>query len=96
MIFAWVVAIPIGIVVAVKQNSIWDRVLSFVAFFGMSVPNFFLAFLMMYLALRTGWFPVGGNLLARLCELDPGAGSPTASTISSCRCSCWAWRGWRR
>ena len=30
MIFAWVVAIPIGIVVAVKQNSIWDRVLSFV------------------------------------------------------------------
>ena len=61
MIFAWAVAIPIGIVVAVKQNSIWDRVLSFVAFFGMSVPNFFLAFLMMYLALRTGWFPVGAT-----------------------------------
>ena len=66
MIFAWAVAIPIGIVVAVKQNSIWDRVLSFLAFFGMSVPNFFLAFLMMYLALRTGWFPVGGNFFARL------------------------------
>lgn len=61
MLFAWVVAIPIGIVVAVRQNSIWDRVLSFLAFFGMSVPNFFLAFLMMYLALRTGWFPVGGT-----------------------------------
>lgn len=61
MLFAWVVAIPIGIIVAVKQNSIWDRVLSFIAFFGMSVPNFFLAFLMMYLALRTGWFPVGGT-----------------------------------
>ncbi|HZO81561.1 MAG TPA: ABC transporter permease [Candidatus Binataceae bacterium] len=61
MLFAWLVAIPIGIVVAVRQNSIWDRVLSFLAFFGMSVPNFFLAFLMMYLALRTGWFPVGGT-----------------------------------
>src|SRR5713101_4099892 len=61
MIFAWAVAIPIGIVVAVKQNSIWDRVLSFVAFFGMSVPNFFLAFLMMFMALRTGWFPIGGT-----------------------------------
>ncbi len=61
MLFAWVVAIPIGIIVAVRQNSIWDRVLSFLAFFGMSVPNFFLAFLMMYLALRTGWFPVGGT-----------------------------------
>src|SRR5262249_22699002 len=34
MIFAWMLAIPIGIVVAVRQNSIWDRVLSFLAFFG--------------------------------------------------------------
>src|SRR6202049_4710199 len=61
MLFAWIIAIPIGIIVAVKQNSIWDRMLSFIAFFGMSVPNFFLAFLMMYLALRTGWFPVGAT-----------------------------------
>ena len=66
MIFAWVVAIPIGIVVAVRQNSIWDRVLSFVAFFGMSVPNFFLAFLMMYLALRSGSVPGRRNLFALL------------------------------
>src|SRR5258707_4643257 len=71
MIFAWAVAIPIGIVVAVKQNSIWDRVLSFVAFFGMSVPNFFLAFLMMYLALRTGWFPIGGTYSVDYATLDP-------------------------
>ncbi len=61
MLFAWALAIPIGIIVAVKQNSVWDRVLSFLAFLGMSAPNFFLAFLMMYLALRTGWFPVGGT-----------------------------------
>jgi peptide/nickel transport system permease protein len=61
MLFAWMLAIPIGIVVAVRQNSFWDRLLSFLAFFGMSIPNFFLAFLMIYLALRTGWFPVGGT-----------------------------------
>ena len=74
MLFSWMLAIPIGIVVAVKQNSISDRVLSFLAFFGMSVPNFFLAFLMMYLALRTGWFPVGGTFLARLRRAStPGA-----------------------
>jgi peptide/nickel transport system permease protein len=54
MIFSWLIAIPIGIIVAVKQNSIWDRVLSFLAFFGMSVPSFFLAFLAMYFALKTG------------------------------------------
>src|SRR5690242_15036851 len=32
MIFSWAIAIPIGIVVAVRQNSVWDRVLSFLAF----------------------------------------------------------------
>jgi peptide/nickel transport system permease protein len=69
MLFAWVVAIPIGIVVAVNQDSIWDRVLSFAAFFGMSVPNFFLAFLMMYLALQTGWFPVGGTYSVDYAQL---------------------------
>jgi peptide/nickel transport system permease protein len=38
-----------------------DRLLSFLTFLGMSVPNFFLAFLLMYLALRSGWFPIGGT-----------------------------------
>ncbi|HEY6395385.1 MAG TPA: ABC transporter permease [Candidatus Binataceae bacterium] len=70
MIFAWVIAIPIGIIVAVNQNSIWDRILSFFAFFGMSVPNFFLAFLMMYFALQTGWFPVGGTFSVDYATLD--------------------------
>jgi peptide/nickel transport system permease protein len=70
MLFAWIVAIPIGIVVAVNQDSIWDRVLSFLAFFGMSVPNFFLAFLMMYVALRSGWFPVGGTYSVDYAQLD--------------------------
>jgi peptide/nickel transport system permease protein len=79
MLFAWLIAIPIGIIVAVKQNSIWDRILSFLAFFGMSVPNFFLAFLMMYFALRCGPFldhylgwslPVGGTYSVDYPQLD--------------------------
>jgi peptide/nickel transport system permease protein len=69
MIFAWLIAIPIGIVVAVNQNSIWDRILSFLAFFGMSLPNFFLAFLMMYVALKTGWFPIGGTFSIDYAQL---------------------------
>src|SRR5689334_8932489 len=44
MMFTWMLAMPLGIIVAVKQNSVLDRVLSFVAFLGMSVPAFFLAF----------------------------------------------------
>jgi peptide/nickel transport system permease protein len=70
MVFTWALAIPIGIIVAVRQNSIWDRVLSFAAFFGMSLPNFFLAFLMMYVALRTGWFPIGGTVSVDYNSLD--------------------------
>src|ERR1700687_1016670 len=71
MFFSWAIAIPIGIIVAVNQNSIWDRVLSFLAFFGMSVPNFFLAFLMMYFALKTGWFPIGQTFSIDYATLDP-------------------------
>ncbi len=61
MLVTWTLAIPIGIYVALRPNSLSDRLLSFLAFFGMSLPSFFLAFLLMYLALRTGWFPIGGS-----------------------------------
>lgn len=61
MLVTWSLAIPIGIIVALRPNSITDRVLSFLAFFGMSLPSFFLAFLAMFAALRTGWFPIGGS-----------------------------------
>lgn len=61
LLFTWSLAIPIGILVALRPNSITDRLLSFLAFFGMSVPNFFLAFLLMYAALATNWFPIGGS-----------------------------------
>ena len=61
ILFAWSLAIPIGIAVAYWQNSLFDRILSFLAFFGMAIPNFFLAFLLLYFALKTGWFPIGGT-----------------------------------
>ncbi len=70
MLCSWMLAIPIGVIVAVRQNSILDRVLSFFAFLGMSVPSFFLAFLAMDFALRTGWFPVGGTFSPDYASLD--------------------------
>jgi peptide/nickel transport system permease protein len=70
MLFTYALAVPIGIIVAVRQNSILDRVLSFVSFLGMSVPAFFLAFLAMDFALRTGWFPVGGTYSPDYADLD--------------------------
>ena len=80
MILTWALAIPIGIVVAVRQNSMLDRTLSFLSFLGMSVPAFFLAFLANDFALRTGWFPVGGSFSPDYATL--GAWSKAADRIN--------------
>jgi peptide/nickel transport system permease protein len=73
MIFTWLLAIPLGIFVAVKQNSVLDRVLSFVAFLGMSVPAFFLAFLALDFAVWVNkpWLPVGGTFSPDYANLGP-------------------------
>lgn len=60
MVLSWCLAIPIGIYSAVHPYSRMDKMFSFCAFVGMSVPSFFLAFLLLYLASVTGWFPIGG------------------------------------
>jgi peptide/nickel transport system permease protein len=71
MFLSWALAIPIGIIVALRQNSILDRALSFLSFLGMSVPAFFLAFLAMDFALHTnGWLPVGGSFSPDYASLD--------------------------
>ena len=60
MVFTWMVAIPLGICAAVRQNTLWDRLFAFIAFFGMCMPGFFFCLLLLYLANMTGWFPIGG------------------------------------
>lgn len=66
----WMLAIPLGILVALRVHSWLDRSLSFAAFVCMSLPSFFLAFLLMYLALQTGWAPVGGTISVGYDQLD--------------------------
>ena len=59
-VVAWGLAIPLGIVSAVRQYSWVDKTSSFVAFLGLSIPELFFALLMMFFAAKTGLFPVGG------------------------------------
>jgi peptide/nickel transport system permease protein len=59
-IFTWVVAIPIGIFAAVKQYSIADYVITFLTFVGLAVPAFFLAMIIMYVALTKFGIRAGG------------------------------------
>lgn len=56
---AMIVAIPIGIISAVKQYSIFDQLSTTMAFIGFSVPSFFTGLLLMLIfAIKLGWFPI--------------------------------------
>jgi peptide/nickel transport system permease protein len=59
-VFTWTVAIPIGIFVAVKQYSIIDYAVTFITFIGLAVPPFFLALIIMYIALTRFGIRTGG------------------------------------
>jgi peptide/nickel transport system permease protein len=59
-IIAWGIAVPLGIIAAVKQGSWIDKLCSFIAFLGLSVPEVFLSLIMIVFAAETGWFPIGG------------------------------------
>lgn len=67
---AWGLAIPLGILSAVKRNSWIDRASSLFAFSGISIPGFFLALLAILFAQKTGWFPVGGMHRAYIDDLS--------------------------
>ena len=54
------VASALGIWAAVRQHSWVDRLLSLIAFVWLSIPEILSGLLLLMLAARTGWFPVGG------------------------------------
>ena len=49
MFLSWLVAIPIGIYSAVHQYSVADYILTLLGFLGLSVPNFFLALVLLFI-----------------------------------------------
>jgi ABC-type dipeptide/oligopeptide/nickel transport system permease subunit len=61
LLFAWCLAIPIGVLAAIYKDSIFDRISSMLAYAALSIPEFFLAILAVYFAAVTGIFPEGGR-----------------------------------
>lgn len=56
-----IIAIPLGIIAAVRQNTIFDSVSMIVSLIGISMPAFWMALmLMLFFSLKLGWFPVQG------------------------------------
>jgi peptide/nickel transport system permease protein len=60
LLFAWFLAIPLGVLAAIYQDSWFDRLSATLAYAALSLPEFFLALLAVWFAAQTGWFPLGG------------------------------------
>ena len=60
LVFVYIVSIPLGIVSAVKQYSVFDYTFTIVGFLGLSVPNFILALLVMYVFYKNFGISIGG------------------------------------
>ena len=60
LVFAWSIAIPLGVLSAIYKDSVFDKAVSALAYAALSVPEFFLALLFVFIAAQTGWFPLGG------------------------------------
>lgn len=61
ILFAWSIAIPLGVLAAIYKDSIFDRISALFAYAALSIPEFFLAILAVYFAAVTGIFPEGGR-----------------------------------
>lgn len=59
-VFSWSIAIPLGVLAAVYKDSIFDRISAALAYAALSIPEFFLALVLVFFAAQTGWFPLGG------------------------------------
>jgi peptide/nickel transport system permease protein len=60
-VLALAVAIPAGVMAAVRQRTWIDYVINFFAFAGFSLPSFWLALLLILLfSVELGWLPAGG------------------------------------
>ncbi len=61
MIIIYILALPVGILSAIKQYSVFDYVVTFVTFLGQAMPAFWLGLLLVYyVGLRVEWLPLTG------------------------------------
>ena len=55
------IAIPIGVLAAVRRNTAWDVLASSISLCGVSIPNFWLGIMLILLvSVRFGWLPASG------------------------------------
>ncbi len=69
-VVTWGLAIPLGVWAGMRQYSAIDKGLSLVAFLWLSVPEVLSGLLLLMMAARTGWFPIGGMRSLDYEDLD--------------------------
>lgn len=69
IVLTWTLAIPLGIWAAIHRNRFIDKFLSLGAFMGLSMPSFFLAMLLLYVASQGNLLPLGGMRSATYDQL---------------------------
>ncbi|MFZ5918661.1 MAG: ABC transporter permease [Chloroflexota bacterium] len=63
LFFGLLIAVPVGILSAVRQNSLLDRLSMAGAFLGISMPSFWLGIiLILFFSVRLHWLPVQGRI----------------------------------
>ncbi len=68
------IAIPLGVLSAVHQNSWFDRATTIFVFVGFATPSFWLALiLMIFFGIHLGWLPISGLRSLNYEYLAPGA-----------------------
>ncbi len=74
MLLILAVAIPLGVLSAVHQDSWFDRAVSVFVFVGFAIPTFWLALLLMiFFGVDLGWLPISGIRSLNHEYLAPGA-----------------------
>ena len=75
LLVAWGMSIPFGVIAATRQYRWPDQLISVLAFVGLAIPNFFLAFLLLFFVTSTSsppgtWLPLGGMTSMGFDELS--------------------------
>ncbi len=90
MLMQILIGTPLGIIAAVNRNSWGDRLSMFIAMFGISMPNFWLALmLILFFSVKLGWLPpygIGGlkyYILPCIANAFPGIATQARQTRSS-------------
>lgn len=52
-LFVWALGLPIGVLSATKQYSVWDYLFTFIGFIGLAIPNFLFALVVLWIVFST-------------------------------------------